>query len=66
MLSAALDHLAAQKGVLNKTQFGELEKQLGLVYDSCVLLYSPYRDMLNLPVSRYTDWFHDLLASGGL
>ena len=66
MLSAALDHLAAQKGVLNKTQFGELEKQLGLVYDSCVLLYSPYRAMLNPTVSRYTDWFHDLLASGGV
>ena len=58
MLSAALDHLAAQKGVLNKTQFGELEKQLGLVYDS--------RAMLNPTVSRYTDWFHDLLASGGV
>ena len=66
MLSAALDHLAAQKGVLNKTQFGELEKQLGLVYDSCVLLYSPYLAMINPTVSRYTDWFHDLLASGGV
>ena len=66
MLSAALDHLAAQKGVLNKKQFALLEQQLGLVYDNCVVLYSPYRGMLNLPLSRYSDWFHDLLASGGV
>ena len=41
MLSVALDHLAAQKGVIKKTQFAQLEKHVGLVYDDCVLLYSP-------------------------
>ena len=66
ILSAALDHLAAQKGVLNKTRFAELEVQLGITYEGCVLLYSPYRDMINLPTARFTDWFHDLLASGGV
>ena len=66
ILSAALDHLAEQKGVLSKTKFAELEVQLGINYEDCVLLYSPYRDMINLPTSRCTDWFHDLLASGGV
>ena len=66
LLSAALDHLAAQQGVLNKTQFGKLEMALGISYAPCVALYSSYRGMINFPTSRYTDWFHDLLASGGV
>lgn len=66
LVSAALDHLAAQQGVLNKTRFGALEKALGITYEHCVVLYSGYRSMLNFPNSRYTDWFHDLLASGGV
>ena len=49
LVSAALDHLAAQKGVLNKTRFGALEKALGITYEHCVVLYSGYRSMLNFP-----------------
>ena len=66
ILSAALDYLDEQKGVLSKTKFEELEIQLGIVHADCVLLYSPYREMVNFPAARYTDWFHDLLASGGV
>ena len=66
LLSAALDHLAGQQGVLSKTSFGKLEKALGISYESCIVLYSSYRAMLNFPTSRFTDWFHDLLASGGV
>jgi len=66
LLAAALDHLALQHGVLNKTAFGKLEMMLGISYASCVVLYSSYRGMLNYPTSRFTDWFHDLLASGGV
>ena len=66
LLSAALDHLAAQKDVLNKTRFKALEMALGITYEHCVVLYSGYRKMLDYPKSRYTDWFHDLLASGGV
>lgn len=66
LCSAALDHLADQKRVLGKTAFKKLETMLGLSYSSCVVLYSSYRAMLNIPTARYTDWFHDLLASGGV
>ena len=65
-MSAALDHLAAQKPLLSQTNFKALEKALGLTYDHCAVLYSEYRAMLNFPNSRFTDWFHDLLASGGV
>ncbi len=66
LFSAALDHLAEQKTVLNKTQFKALQMMLGITYDGCVVPYSSYRGMLNIPASRYTDWLHDLLASGGV
>ena len=66
LFSAALDHLAEQKGVLNKTRFAELETSLGITYEHCAVHYSSYRAMLNFPTTRYTDWFHDLLASGGV
>ena len=65
LLSAALDHLADQKGVLNKTTLEHWES-LGISYEHCVVLYSSYRAMLNYPTSRFTDWFHNLLASGGV
>ena len=47
-------------------KFGELQTMLGINYNECGVLLSPYRDMLNMPISRFTDWFHDLIASGGL
>ena len=65
LFSVALGHLAEQKGVLNKTRFAELETSLGITYEHCAVHYSNFRAMLNFPATRYTDWFHDLLASGG-
>ncbi len=47
--------LQDQKAKFRKTRFEVLEKMLGFNYDMCKALYSPYRNMLNLPASRYTD-----------
>ena len=66
LLAATLDELRLRKADTGKTEFQVIEKAFGINYDKCVVLYSPYRDMLNLPASRYTDWFHDLVASGGV
>ena len=65
LLSAALDHLAEQKGA-QQDNFWSIGKSVGISYEHCVVLYSSYRAMLNFPTSRFTDWFHDLLASGGV
>ena len=66
LLKATVDHLSAQNGILSNTKFAELQTMLGINYNECGVLLSPYRDMLNMPISRFTDWFHDLLASGGM
>ena len=65
-LKADLDELHRQKAMLTKTGFETLEKILGLKYDHCTVLYSNHWPRLNLPAARYTDWFHDLIASGGV
>ena len=65
LVNAAAEVLQERKPLLNKTAFQNLEKIVGLKYDMCKLLLSPYRSMVKWPLTRYTDWFHDLIASGG-
>ena len=66
LIDASLHELQVRKPLLKPTPFANLEKILGMRYDRCTLLLSPYKGMVDLPESRYTDWFHDLLASGGV
>ena len=37
-----------------------------MTHKDCVLVRSRFWDALDLPKKRYTDWFHDLVASGGV
>ena len=63
---AVADSLAAARDTLNQKGFSSMERASGLRYDGCALIFSRHRAMAAVPDSRYPDWFHNLLASGGV
>ena len=66
LMKAAVDYVDIQRLALAPTAFETLQKQLGVTHKDCVLVRSRFWDTLDLPQKRYTDWFHDLVASGGV
>ena len=66
LMKAAVDYLDTQRLALGANAFETLHQQLGMTHKDCVLVRSRFWDALDPPQKRYTDWFHDLVASGGV
>ena len=64
--SALVDELVAARPHMTKTEFQALGKSAGINLDECVLARSHHRERAQVPMSAYPDWFHNLLASGGV
>ena len=41
------------------------EQSVGINNDNAVLVQSRMKAIANVPMSRYVDWFHNVVASGG-
>ena len=65
-LQAVLAELHEAKATMSREQFHLAEQAVGINYDGACLLYSHMRALARVPHSRYPDWFHNLLASGGI
>ena len=62
-----LDYLAGKHAELgNNNDFAFIEQSLGIRYDPDSLPYSDMREEARIPESRYPDWMHNLVASGGV
>ena len=66
MLEATHAQLEAASTELSASAFKLLESSLGMKYKQCVVLRGVHKRMLDMPASRYSDWFHNLYASGGI
>ena len=64
--NATLDHIMSAAATMNKSQFKIEQQCAGITYNPDGLMYSDFRDMAQVPLSRYPDWFHNLAASGGV
>ena len=58
--------LGQAKARLGQVKFAEVERACGISYDLAVLLKSHMAPVAKVPTSRYPDWFHNFLASGGI
>ena len=65
-LQGILAELGAAKARLAQTDFALAEQACGINYNAAVLLRSHMAPVAKVPKSRYPDWFHNLLASGGI
>ena len=52
------------EGALSNTQFKLAEQSVGFNLDEAVLLQSNMKGIANVPLPRYVDWFHNIVASG--
>ena len=50
---------------MTNAQFKLSEQSAGLNLDDAVLVQSHMKGIANVPRSRYVDWFHNIVASGG-
>ena len=60
-----LEGLKAGRVDMSNAQFKLAEQSVGFNLDEAVLLQSHMKGIANVPLSRYVDWFHNLVASGG-
>jgi hypothetical protein len=60
-----LEGLRAGRAEMSNVQFKLAEQSVGFNLDEAVLLQSHMKGIANVPLSRYVDWFHNLVASGG-
>ncbi len=61
-----LDHVKDAHATMGVGAF-KLEMQCaGIAYNEFGLMYSHMRDIAQVPTSRYPDWFHNVVASGGV
>lgn len=66
LIDAAIRELEMQNPLLGIGAFKRLQKVVGMKFDKSRILLSRYKDQLDLRASRFTDWFHDLVVSGGV
>ena len=60
-----LEGLRAGKATLSNADFKFAAHTVGIIFDQAVLVQSHMKGIANVPMSRYVDWFHNLVASGG-
>ena len=61
-----LESLRAERAaMLPNKQFLLAEQSAGINLDDAVLVQSHMKEIANVPLSRYVDWFHNIVASGG-
>ena len=60
-----LDDLRACRAAVTNAQFKLSEQSAGINLDDAVLVQSHMKGIANVPRSRYVDWFHNIVASGG-
>ena len=60
-----LEGLRAGKATLSNADFKLAEKSVGIKFEQAVLAQSHMKGIANVPRSRYVDWFHNIVASGG-
>ena len=60
-----LEGLRAGKATLSNADFKLAEKSVGIKFEQAVLVQSHMKGIANVPMSRYVDWFHNIVASGG-
>ena len=56
---------AARTAMLPNRQFRLAEQSAGINLDDAVLVQSHMKEIANVPLSRYVEWFHNIVASGG-
>ena len=65
-LREILDNLREAKDTMTQTEFNLAQQSVGINYEAACLLYSPMAEIARVPTTRFPDWFHNLLASGGV
>jgi len=60
-----LDGLVHGRAAMTNAEFKLAEQSVGINVDDAVMLQSHMKDIANVPMSRYVDWFHNIVASGG-
>ena len=65
-LQELLEGLRAGQAGMSNAEFKFAEQSVGINYADAVLLQSHMKGIANVPLSRYVDWFHNLVASGGV
>ena len=61
-----LESLRAERAaMLPNKQFLIAEQSAGINLDDAVLVQSHMKEIAIVPLSRYVDWFHNIVASGG-
>jgi hypothetical protein len=63
---ADLEYLRGQHGAATNAQFNDMQQALGIAFDLDSLAYSDMRGCARIPDSRFCDWMHNLVASGGV
>ena len=64
-LQELLEELIALRPAVSIAEFKLAEQSAGFNVDDAVLLQSHMKGLANVPMSRYVDWFHNIVASGG-
>ena len=60
-----LEELKALRASVSLAEFKLAEQSAGIKLDAAVLVQSHMKGIANVPMSRYVDWFHNIVASGG-